>query len=253
MPDDKLAGFSERLVRLQKFLAECGVASRRAAEKMIVAGNVTVNGETIKRLGYTIDPATDLVLVNGEPIEPDQKVYYIFNKPKGCLTTASDPQGRPTVFDMLGNMPFRVFAVGRLDLDTEGLLLFTNDGPLKYKLTHPRFHVERTYRATVKGKPSGKTIRSLTRGIELEDGTTAPAKARTITTETKSSEIELILYEGKKNEVRRMCDAVGHHVLKLRRISMAGVKLGSLQKGKYRTLTQPEIATLQAAVSKKHA
>jgi 23S rRNA pseudouridine2605 synthase len=251
MPDDDLAGFSERLMRLQKFLAECGVCSRRTAEGMIVAGRVKVNDEVVTRLGYTIDPANDYVLVDGDPVEPQEKVYYVLNKPRGCLTTRSDPHGRPTVFDILGDIPFRVFAVGRLDFETEGLLFFTNDGRLKYRLTHPKFGVARTYRAIVEGRPAADAIRRLAEGVDLEDGRTAPAKVRPVKMGENSSEIELTLYEGKKNEVRRMCAAVGHAVMELRRISMAGLKLGALPKGESRSLTESEIATLEAAASLK--
>jgi len=246
-----MADFPERLMRLQKFIAECGVASRRAAERMIVAGRVTVNGRVVTRLGYTIDPDTETVLVDGRPLEPELKVYYAFNKPRGCLTTSSDPHGRPTVFDVLGKLPVRVFAVGRLDFDTEGLLLFTNDGHLKYRLTHPKFGVERTYRAVVEGRPGAEAFTRLSTGIELDDGWTAPAKVRLVNPGTKLSEIELTLYEGKKNEVRRMCAAVNHNVVELRRISMAGIKLGELQLGEYRALTEAEVQTLRNAVSRQ--
>jgi len=242
-------GLPERLVRLQRYLASCGVASRRAAETLIETGRVTVNGVAVTQPGYTIDSASDTVCVDGALVRPDDKVYYMLNKPSGRLTTRSDPHGRPTVHDLIDDVPFRVYAVGRLDFDTEGLLLFMNDGELKYRLTHPKYQIDRVYRAVVEGRPSAATIQHLRDGVRLTDGTTAPARARSIRTAADSSEIEITLFEGKKNEVRRMCKAVGHPVIELQRIAMAGLRLGELPTGQYRPLTQPEIATLWSAVS----
>ncbi len=196
-------------------------------------------------------PATrrENVCVDGALVQPDNKVHYMLNKPAGYLTTRSDPHDRATVHDLIDDVPFRVYAVGRLDLDTEGLLLFMNDGELKYRLTHPKYEVDRVYRATVEGRPAAEALQHLRDGVRLTDGTTAPARVRQIRTAANSSEIEITLYEGKKNEVRRMCEAVGHPVIDLRRIAMAGLRLGELPAGEYRALTQPEIATLWSAVS----
>jgi len=241
--------YADSLIRLQKYLASCGTASRRQAEQIIAAGRVTVNGAAITELGYKVDPANDTVCVDGKQVRPAEHVYYMLNKPRGYMTTKSDPHGRNTVYGLLRDVPYRVFAVGRLDFDTEGLLLFMNDGDLKYRLTHPKYRIERVYRAVVQGHPSAGTLQRLRDGIELEDGMTAPARVRPIHPTATSSEIELTLYEGKKNEVRRMCGAVGHAVIELRRICMAGLRLGELPVGRYRPLTDHEVATLRAATS----
>jgi len=243
-------GFPERLVRLQKYLAECGVASRRGAELIIAAGRVAVNDTVVTELGYVVDPVDDRVCLDGKRVQPTDKVYYALNKPRGCLTTRSDPHGRPTVHDLVAGIPYRVFAVGRLDRDTTGLLLFTNDGALKYRLTHPKYHIERTYRAVVEGRPSAQALGKLRDGVDLADGRTAPARVRPVRMDDVSSEIELTLYEGKKNEVRRMCDAVGHPVTELERISMAGLRLGDLPPGQYRPLSANELATLRSAAAR---
>ena len=251
MPEQRPPELPDRLVRLQKYLASCGVASRRAAEKLIVDGRVTVNGELVTGLGFLVDPLNDTVCADGVPVRPTEKAYYMLNKPRGCLTTRSDPQGRPTVYDLMGDIPYRVFAAGRLDRETKGLLLFMNDGELKYRLTHPKFQVERTYRAVVEGCPSASTLKRLREGVRLSDGMTAPARARVIRKGSQSSEIELTLFEGKKNEVRRMCKGVGHPVTHLTRVSMAGLRLGELPVGQYRALTAAEVATLWSAVAHK--
>jgi 23S rRNA pseudouridine2605 synthase len=234
--------------RLQKVLAAAGVASRRAAEELIAAGRVTVNGEPAT-LGRKVDPATDDVRVDGERvnIDPD-RVYVLLNKPQGVLTTADDPQGRPTVFDLV-NLPQRLFTVGRLDRDTEGLLLLTNDGDLAHALMHPSYGVERVYLALVPGPVRKRALAQLREGVELEDGVARAASARVLEAERGKALLEIVMTEGRKREVRRMLAALGLTVERLARISYGGVELGDLRQGKWRFLTQQEIGRLHTAVA----
>ena len=234
--------------RLQKVLAAAGIASRRACEELIVEGRVSVNGRTAV-LGDKVDAAHDLVLVDGEQINVDpDRVHVLLNKPRGVVTTADDPQGRPTVVDLV-NLPQRLFPVGRLDQDTEGLLLLTNDGELAHALTHPSFEVERVYLALVPGPVRKKTLAELRDGVELEDGVAKPKRARVVEEERSKALLEIVLTEGRKREVRRMLGAVGLRVERLARVGYGGVQLGDLRQGKWRFLTQPEIAKLHAAVA----
>lgn len=233
--------------RLQKLMAAAGVASRRASEELIVQGRVTVNGE-VAVVGRKVDAATDEVRVDGERINIDpDRVYVMLNKPRGVLTTADDPQGRPTVFDLL-NLPQRLFPVGRLDQDTEGLLLLTNDGPLAHGLMHPSYQVERTYVALVPGPVRKKTLAQLREGVELDDGIARARRVRVIEHERGRALVQIVMTEGRKREVRRLFGAVGHTVERLARVAYGGVELGDLGQGKWRFLTQPEIARLYAAV-----
>lgn len=230
--------------RLQKVLARIGFGSRRACEELIEDGLVTVNGE-IARLGRRVDPESDRIEVKGVPVgvRPDL-VHYLLNKPAGHVTTASDPQGRPTVLDLVPAEP-RVFPVGRLDLDTEGLLLLTNDGDLANRIAHPSGGVEKEYLAQVRGRPSRAAIRRLREGVELDDGVTAPARASL----SGPDLVRLTIHEGRNRQVRRMLDAVGHPVLRLIRTRIGPIADRSLAPGHHRELTVEERMALERAAA----
>ena len=230
--------------RLQKVLARAGLGSRRVCEDLIAEERVTVNGE-IAELGRRVDPETDLVEVDGAPIgiRPGL-VHYLLNKPAGVVTTASDPQGRPTVVDLVPAEP-RVFPVGRLDMDTEGLLLLTNDGELANRIAHPSHGVEKEYLAEVEGHPSRAAVRALREGVELDDGTTAPAKATLV----EPTLVRLVIHEGRNRQVRRMLDAVGHPVVRLIRTRIGPITDRRLAPGEWRELTPDELRALEAAIS----
>jgi 23S rRNA pseudouridine2605 synthase len=233
--------------RLQKVLAQAGLGSRRACEVLIDEGRVEVNGE-VARLGRRVDPEHDRVSVDGVtiPVRPGL-VYYLLNKPAKVVTTASDPEGRPTVVDLVPAEP-RVFPVGRLDWDTEGLLLLTNDGDLAHGLTHPSRGVPKTYLAEVSGVPSRGALRQLREGVELDDGRTAPAKARLAQTTPTGSALEIVIHEGRNRQVRRMCEAIGHPVRRLVRTRFGPLHGNRLAPGQWRALTQAEIRALYAAI-----
>jgi pseudouridine synthase len=234
-------------VRLQKFLAMAGIASRRACETLILDGRVQVNGKIVKELGIKVDPDVDEVRVDGEICRIKMKpVYIIMNKPKGVLTTVKDPFGRPTIIDLLAGVKERVFPVGRLDKDTEGLLIITNDGELSYKLTHPKHQIDKTYIAKVMGVPDEKDIRRLRKGIFLEDGKTAPAKVRILKKGKNFAVLEIIIHEGRKRQVRRMCEAIGHPVLSLRRTRIGNLTLRGLAPGGWRYMTEEEVNYLKS-------
>lgn len=231
--------------RLQKVMAAAGIASRRASEELIAEGRVTVNGE-VAELGRKVDPAEDVVLVDGERINIDpDRVYLVLNKPRGVVTTADDPEGRPAVVDLV-NLPQRLFPVGRLDMDTEGLLLLTNDGELAHALMHPSFEVERIYVALVPAPVRKRTLAELREGIELEDGVARPRRIRVLEEERSKALLEIVMTEGRKREVRRMLGAAGLKVERLARVAYGGVELGDLRQGKWRFLTPAEIARLHA-------
>jgi 23S rRNA pseudouridine2605 synthase len=230
--------------RLQKVLARVGLGSRRTAEDLIAAGRVTVNGE-VAVLGRRVDTENDRVEVDGVPIGVREGlVWYLLNKPRGVMTTASDPHARRTVMDLVPEEP-RVFPVGRLDADTEGLLLLTNDGDLTHRLTHPSFGVEKEYVAEVTGAPSPAAVRRLREGIELEDGTTAPAKVAL----TPPNVLTITIHEGRNRQVRRMCDAVGHPVVRLVRTRIGPIVDRSLKPGAFRALVPDEVHALEKAVA----
>ena len=230
--------------RLQKVLARIGLGSRRICEEYIAAGRVTVNGERAV-LGRRVDVETDTVAIDGVPVgvRPGL-VYLLLNKPTGVVTTASDPQGRPTVVSLVPAEP-RVFPVGRLDLDTEGLLLLTNDGAMTHRLTHPSFGVEKEYIAHVVGEPSRSTLRRLREGVELDDGRTAPAKAALV----GPGIIRLTIHEGRNRQVRRMCEAVGHPVTRLVRTRIGPLADRRLKPGTWRALTTDELRSLERAAA----
>ena len=230
--------------RLQKVLARVGIGSRRVCEDLIAEGRVLVDGETAV-LGRRVDPETALIEVDGAPVgvRPDL-VHYVLNKPAGVVTTADDPQGRPTVVGLVPNEP-RVFPVGRLDVDTEGLLLLTNDGELAHRLTHPSYGVEKEYVAEVEGLPTRAVLRRLREGVELDDGPTAPARATLV----DPSVVRLTIHEGRNRQVRRMCEAVGHSVVRLVRTRIGPLADRSLAPGAWRKLTSDEVRSLQRAVA----
>jgi 23S rRNA pseudouridine2605 synthase len=232
--------------RLQKVMAAAGVASRRASEDLIAAGRVTINGE-IAELGAKCDPAVDVVELDGERINVDpDRVYVMLNKPRGVVSTAEDPQGRPTVVELI-NLPQRLFPVGRLDQDTEGLLLLTNDGELTHRLLHPSFEVERVYVALVPGPVRKRSLAQLREGVELEDGIARATRVRVLEEEHSKALVEIVMTEGKKREVRRMFGAIGLTVERLARVAYGGVELGELRQGKWRFLTHAEVGALHAA------
>ena len=230
--------------RLQKVLARVGIGSRRVCEDLIAEGRVLVDGETAV-LGRRVDPETALIEVDGAPVgvRPDL-VHYVLNKPAGVVTTADDPQGRPTVVGLVPNEP-RVFPVGRLDVATEGLLLLTNDGELAHRLTHPSYGVEKEYVAEVEGLPTRAVLRRLREGVELDDGPTAPARATLV----DPSVVRLTIHEGRNRQVRRMCEAVGHSVVRLVRTRIGPLADRSLAPGAWRELTGDEVRSLQRAVA----
>jgi 23S rRNA pseudouridine2605 synthase len=232
-------------MRLGKFLATAGVASRRASEEIVRQGRVKVNGQPVTDPARDVDDQTD-VQVDGQPLSPPtQRVVYMVNKPAGVVSTARDPQRRPTVVSLVP-ADARLYPVGRLDADTTGLILLTNDGPLAHRLTHPRFQVPKTYRAVV-GKPPVRpaAIQALRQGVRLEDGLTAPAVAHRVVPDT----IELTIREGRKRQVKRMCEAVGHPVRTLVRVRFGPLELGGLRPGAHRRLTIAEISALAASGS----
>jgi 23S rRNA pseudouridine2605 synthase len=234
-------------VRLQKVLAEAGIGSRRVCEELIVAGRVTVDGE-VAVIGRRADPETAAIAVDGVPVPTRAGlVYYLLNKPLRVISSAVDPEGRPTVVDLVPAEP-RVYPVGRLDWDTEGLLLLTNDGDLTHRLTHPRFGVEKEYLAEVDGTPSRAALRRLREGVELDDGVTAPARVAVAPGEQGTSALMIVIHEGRNRQVRRMCDAVGHPVRRLVRTRIGPVTDRSLAPGEWRPLTGTEVRGLYGAV-----
>lgn len=235
--------------RLQKVLANRGVASRRRAEELILAGRVQVEGEVVLQLGTKVDPASE-IRVDGVLVKSDPLAYVILNKPPGYVTTAHDPEGRPTVLELV-DTPLRLFPVGRLDYDTAGLLLLTNDGELTNILTHPRYGVEKTYQAKVRGVPTSEELARLQRGIILADGPTQPAKVKLISTDGEQATLELTIAEGRKRQVRRMCEQIGHTVVELVRTSFGPLSLGSLPLGSVRQLNSREKRALEQLRSSK--
>jgi 23S rRNA pseudouridine2605 synthase len=233
-------------MRLAKHLARAGIASRRGAETLVADGRVTVDGAVVT------DPARDVtgqetIAVDGDAVRDfGARVVYALNKPAGVVSTARDTHGRRTVVDLVASAE-RLYPVGRLDADTTGLILLTNDGDLAYALTHPSFEVPRTYRARVEGRPDERALRALREGVELDDGRTAPARVRRI----GAHELELTIHEGRKRQIRRMCAAVGHPVLALRRVAFGPLRLGELEPGHTRQLTAAEVQRLRQAAQRR--
>lgn len=236
--------------RLQKFLARAGVASRRAAEEMIVAGRVMVNGSVVRTLGEKVVAGRDEVRADGHLVQPPATLWYLLlNKPAGVVTTLDDPQERPTVARFIPDGAPRLFPIGRLDYATTGLLLLTNDGEFAHLMMHPRHHVPKVYRAEVDGVPDAADLRQLREGVDLDDGRTAPASARVVERGAGRAIVEMTLREGKKRQVRRMLSAVGHPVRMLKRIAYGPVSLGQLAEGSVRALRDDEVAALRAAAT----
>jgi pseudouridine synthase len=231
-------------VRINAYLARAGVASRRAAEELVLAGRVRVGGQ-VAELSTIVRPGDDVEL-DGRLVEPEPLAYVLLNKPAGVVTTARDPQGRPTVVGLVSH-PARVVPVGRLDADTTGALLLTNDGALAHRLAHPRYGVEKAYEADVEGIPDAGDLRRLAEGVLLADGLTAPARARVITPWKGGARLELVLHEGRKHQVKRMCEAVGHPVSRLHRSRYANLALGDLAPGTWRELSAQEVTGLRRA------
>lgn len=239
-------------VRLQKVIATSGLASRRRAESLIQAGQVTVNGQVVRTMGLCVDPSRDHVKVNGQHVKPaPPDVFVIMNKPAGYVSTMADPLHRPTVADLLERVRVRVFPVGRLDYDSEGLLLFTNNGAIAQACLHPRYHVSKTYLVKVKGVLSEEELSSLERGVVLEDGPTAAATVKKVRKVDVNSWLEMTIYEGRKHQVKRMFEAVGHQVLKLKRIRFGPLTLGDLSLGESRYLTDREANALRDVVKRQ--
>ncbi len=237
--------------RIQKIISAAGVTSRRAAEELIAEGRVRVNGQVVTELGTKADPSKDHIKVDGKLINPHQPLTYIMlNKPAGYVTTMSDPEGRPTVQDLLKGVKIRVYPVGRLDYNTEGLLLLTNDGDFAHLVTHPKHEFPKTYLAKIKGVLEDGAIAALEAGVFLKDGKTAPAKIKKIRKEESNSWLEITIHEGRKRQVRRMFDHMGHTVIRLKRVKTGGLTLGDLPEGRMRYLTPEEVAILRATAEK---
>ncbi len=234
-------------MRLQKYMAMCGVAARRKCEEIIASGRVSVNGQIITEMGTQVEDG-DRVMVDGVLITPEEeKRYILYHKPAGEVTTVSDDKGRETVMDRFKDFPVRLYPVGRLDYDSEGLLLLTNDGELAQRLTHPSCEVDKVYLARVTGNPSNEAIDKLRRGVFMEgdERRTYPASVRVVRDESLYSDIVVSIHEGRNRQVRRMFDAVGHKVLLLRRIRFGSIELGDLKRGEWRELTQEEVHELK--------
>lgn len=237
--------------RLHKVMARAGVASRRRSEELILRGVVSVDGRVVRELGVKVDPDACVIEVMGRPIKLGaQRNYLLLNKPRGYLTTVVDPFGRRTVMNLLPQGASGLFPVGRLDMDSEGLLIMTDDGDMAFRLTHPKHKVLKTYIVVVRGVPNNDTIWKLRRGVDLEDGPTKPATVRIIDRGAGKTTLEITIGEGRKRQIRRMCRAVGHQVVSLKRISIGPVNLGDLKPGQTRPLSSVELADLNLAVAR---
>ena len=234
------------MMRLQKYMALCGVASRRASEEMIAAGRVCVNGCTVTEMGVQVDAERDQVTVDGEPIRLEEEKHYLaYYKPVGEVTTVSDPEGRATVMDKFRDYPVRLYPVGRLDYDSEGLLLLTNDGDMMNSLLHPSHEVNKTYLARVSSRLEDETVRRLRQGVTLDGRLTSPAQVRVVRYETFDTVVLVTIHEGRYRQVRRMFEAVGHQVVSLRRVGFGPIQLGDLPRGQWRRLTDAEVRRLK--------
>lgn len=234
--------------RLQKILAKMGIASRRAAEEIILEGRVTVNGKAAT-IGMKADPSKDHIKLDGKLLtKPEPKVYLMINKPKGVITTLSESEERPAIRDFLKKIKYRIFPVGRLDYDSEGLLLLTNDGDFAHAILHPSKKIPKTYHVKIKGVLEDNDIEKLKRGVKLKDGATSPSKVKKLRKAEENSWIEITIYEGRKRQVRRMLEKVGHPVLKLKRVRINGIELGNLAPGEIRYLTSEEVNKIKKEV-----
>lgn len=240
------------MMRLQKYLAACGVASRRSAEKMIQEGLVAVNGVTVTEMGTQVDDTADRVTVNGQPVRLETEKHYIaYHKPLGEVTTVSDPEGRATVMDKFRDYPVRLFPVGRLDYDSEGLLLLTNDGELMNNLLHPSREVNKVYLVRASNQVTEEEIARLRRGVMIEEKLTSPARVRLVRQEAFDTVLLITIHEGRNRQVRKMIEAIGHQVVSLKRVEFGPISLGDLPRGQWRRLTEEEIRKLKALSAKK--
>ncbi|MEQ8187258.1 MAG: pseudouridine synthase [Candidatus Eremiobacterota bacterium] len=236
------------MIRLNRFLAHCGISSRREAENLIETGRIKVNDRPVTKQGVKIDPDRDRISFDGVVINSEEKVYLIINKPKGYVTTSFDPQKRPTVLDLLPDMEARVYPVGRLDYNTEGLLILTNDGDFSFRLIHPKYKIGKVYIVKLYGGFSPKKLEKLRNGVELSDGLTAPARVKLVKAKGKETIFEMEIYEGKKRQIRRMCTSLGYRVVELRRVQIGTLRLGSLKPGAWRYLGPNEVRKLKELV-----
>jgi 23S rRNA pseudouridine2605 synthase len=236
--------------RLNKLLAHAGIGSRRHVEELISAGRVSVDGQTIRELGTKVDATAHRICVDGQPIRAEQQVYWVVNKPRGYVCTNYDPARRPRAIDLVPHVNQRVYTVGRLDEDSEGLLLLTNDGDLANQLMHPRYGVEKAYVVQVAGQPSREDVQQLLKGVWLSDGHVSARRVKRLKRQGDSVWLEIVLSEGKNREIRRMLARLGHKVMRLRRIALGPVLLGRLPTGKARRLTRPEVIRLRDSVKR---
>lgn len=248
--DKDLASMQEKV---HKILARLGLASRRKSEELIREGRVTINGQ-IAHIGQRIDPTQSHIKVDGRLVfKPEPHVYYLFNKPQRVVSTMSDPEGRKCVGDFLKDIKFKVFPVGRLDYYSEGLMIITNDGDLANAILHPSKKISKTYHVKVTEKPSEDKLKILSKGIHLEDGKTAPAKVKIMKNTEKNCWLEMIIHEGKKRQIRRMVEAIGHRVIRLIRVRIDGISLGDLKVGEIRMMSAREIDSLKLVLFDKHS
>ncbi|GAB4167493.1 MAG: pseudouridine synthase [Planctomycetota bacterium] len=238
-------------MRLNKFLAEAGVESRRKVEEYILAGRITVNGTVVRELSTDVNPEKDVVLFDGERVVVAEKVYLMLNKPEGIVTTTKDELGRPTVYDLMPHLSKRVAAVGRLDVDTAGMLLLTNDGDLAHRLSHPSYELGKRYKVIVKGRVTPEQRQKLESGVWLSEGKTSPAQVRIVDSGAEFSILEMVIHEGFNRQIRRMCAKVGLKVKMLSRVAIGPLDMGDLPIGKMRFLTEDEVALLRDAVKRR--
>lgn len=236
---------NNELIRLQKYIADCGIVSRRKAEELIIHNTVMVNQVIVNELGVKINPGTDVVSVNGEIINPERKkVYIILNKPVGYVTTAKDEFNRKTVLELI-DTDYRIYPVGRLDYDTSGLIILTNDGDFANKLMHPKYNIDKTYVVELKGNIKDIEIKKLQRGIIIDSQKTHPAKVELLWTKKDTCELKITIHEGRNRQIRKMCEAIDHKVIRLKRISLGNITLGKLKEGQWRYLSNQEVNYLK--------
>jgi len=240
----------EGMIRLQKLLAQSGIASRRKCEELMLEGHVEVDGEVVTRLGTKVDPRTAVIRVDGKRLPPvSPHVYLVLNKPRGVVSTMSDPEGRRTLSDFVADRPERLFHVGRLDTDTEGLILLTNDGDFAHRMAHPSYEMDKTYVAEVPGPVSNATLRTVLDGVTLEDGPVTVSSFKVVSTHRDRAIVELVIHEGRNRIVRRLLEEVGHPVQRLTRTAIGPVRLTGMRRGEIRDLTREELGTLLDAAS----
>jgi pseudouridine synthase len=241
-------------MRLQKLIALTTELSRRTAEQAIAKGLVTVNGTVVTVMGTTVDPLKDKVYFKGRPLRTPERFYYLaFYKPRRVLVTKNDPEGRPTIWEYLESWKGKLNSAGRLDFESEGLILLTNDGEMLNALTHPRHEIFKIYEAKVRGVPAKETLDNLKNGVRLDDGKTLPAEVRVLSVKESNAWIEISIREGRYRQIRRMCEAVGHDVLKLKRVSVGPIRLARMKPGEWRFLSQKEVSSLREALATKQS